>query len=93
MGDVKTAFTNALREAGIEDFCFHDLRHTAATRLSDVGIHARRIKAILGHQSIQTSDRYTHATDEGLRRDVNALARGPEKEGRVKGWPLKAVNE
>lgn len=74
--DVKTGFRSACREAGIEDFHFHDLRHTAATRLGDRGVDTRRIMAILGHRCIQTSARYTHATDEGLRRAMDTLAQG-----------------
>ena len=72
--DVKRGFRSACREAGLEDFHFHDLRHTAATRLGDAGVDTRRIMAILGHQCIQTSARYTHATDDGLRRAMATLA-------------------
>jgi len=72
--DVKRGFRSACREAGLEDFHFHDLRHTAATRLGDAGVDTRRIMAILGHRCIQTSARYTHATDEGLRRAMEMLA-------------------
>jgi integrase len=72
--DVKTGFRSACREAGIKDFHFHDLRHTAATRLGDRGVDTRRIMAILGHRCIQTSARYTHATDEGLRHAMDLLA-------------------
>src|SRR5207253_5768481 len=45
--DVKTGFRSAYRDAGLEDFRFHDLRHTAATRLGDAGVDTRRIMAIL----------------------------------------------
>lgn len=72
--DVKTGFRSACKDAGLEDFRFHDLRHTAATRLGDAGVDTRRIMAILGHRCIQTSARYTHATDEGLRRAMDTLA-------------------
>jgi integrase len=71
--ELKRGFRTACREAKLEDFHFHDLRHTAATRLGDAGVDARRIMAILGHRCIQTSARYTHATDDGLRRAVEAL--------------------
>jgi integrase len=72
--DLKNGFRTACRVAGLDDLRFHDLRHTAATRLADAGIGTRDIMAILGHRSMQTSARYTHATDEGLRRAVEALA-------------------
>ena len=72
--DVKSGFRSACRDAGLEDFRFHDLRHTAATRLGDAGVDTRRIMAILGHRCMQTSARYTHATDGGLRRAMATLA-------------------
>jgi integrase len=72
--EVKRGFSTACREAKLEDFHFHDLRHTAATRLGDAGVDTRRIMAILGHRCIQTSARYTHATDGGLRRAMDSLA-------------------
>ena len=72
--DLKNGFGTACVIAGLVDFRFHDLRHTAATRLADAGTNTREIMAILGHRCIQTSARYTHATDEGLRRAMEALA-------------------
>jgi integrase len=72
--DLKNGFRTACVLAGLDDFRFHDLRHTAATRLADAGTNPREIMAILGHRCIQTSVRYTHATDEGLRRAVESLA-------------------
>jgi integrase len=61
---IKVAWASALTDAKIDDFRFHDLRHTAATRLADAGTDAFTIAAILGHSTIQMSARYTHATDE-----------------------------
>jgi integrase len=72
--DIKTAWRSALREAGITGLRFHDLRHTAATRLAEAGCDAFTIAAILGHSSIQTSARYTHASDERKRRAMEAIA-------------------
>ncbi len=72
--DLKNGFRTACVLAGLDDFRFNDLRHTAATRLADAGARTREIMAILGHRCIQTSARYTHATDKGLRRAVDALA-------------------
>ncbi len=80
--DLKSGFRTACRFAGLDDFHFHDLRHTTATRLADAGTNTREIMAILGHRCIQTSARYTHASDQGLRRAVQALTQrktGPSK--------------
>src|ERR687891_470717 len=68
--DVKKAFVAACIDAGIEDFHFHDLRHTFATRLGEAGCNATTIARLLGHSNIQMSMRYTHASDDSLRSAV-----------------------
>lgn len=37
IAEIKTGFAIAVRDAGLEDFRFHDLRHTFATRLNEAG--------------------------------------------------------
>lgn len=51
-------------EVGIEGLRFHDLRHTAATRMADASADAFTLAAILGYATIQMMARYTHATSE-----------------------------
>ena len=71
--DVKKSFVAACREAQIEDFHFHDLRHTTGTRLADSGSDAFAIAEVLGHRDLQTTKRYTHATEARRRRAVENL--------------------
>lgn len=71
---ISMAFPKACRKAGIEDFHFHDLRHTFATRLADSGVDVVTIAALLGHSTIQMATRYTHPTDERNRRAIQALS-------------------
>ena len=59
--------------AKIEDFRFHDLRHTAATRMAEAGVDIRTIAEFLGHSTIQMTMRYAHATDDAKRRAAEAL--------------------
>jgi integrase len=73
LNDIKRSFRKALKEAEIEDFRFHDLRHTAATRMADAGADAFTLMRILGHSDIKMTSRYTHATDIALRRAVENL--------------------
>jgi integrase len=73
LNDIKKSFRRAVIEAGLEDFRFHDLRHTAATRMADSGADAFTLAKILGHSNIQMTARYTHATDSAIRRAVENL--------------------
>jgi len=73
--DVKRRFDLAKSEAGIRDFRFHDLRHTAATRMADCGADAFTLAAIFGWSDVRMALRYTHATDEAKRRAVENLVR------------------
>ena len=71
--DVTTAFNSACEDAGIEGLTFHDLRRTGATRLGESGANAFCISAVLGHADVKTSEIYTIASNEGLRRAMESL--------------------
>jgi integrase len=61
--ELKKHWEAALKEAGLENFRFHDLRHTAATYLLEAGATLVELSAILGHRDIQMVKRYAHLAD------------------------------
>lgn len=71
--DVRTAFENACKKAGIDDFRFHDLRHTAASHLAMAGVPLKTIGEILGHKTATMTERYSHLTPEHKNKAVNML--------------------
>lgn len=65
---------NALREAAqVQDFRFHDCRHDYASRLVEAGVDLYRVKELLGHASIEQTQRYAHLSDEAIRAAVEVL--------------------
>jgi integrase len=65
-GTVSSLFLRAVRRAKVEDFHFHDLRHTAITRLASIFSNPMEIAAISGHKSLSMLKRYTHLKAEDL---------------------------
>ena len=54
-----------LREAGLPEIRFHDLRHTFATHALTSGVDAKTLSGILGHTNASfTLDTYTHVTSD-----------------------------
>jgi integrase len=57
---VKTGFRRAREAAGMEHVNFHDLRHSCASILIGLGVDLYTVSKILGHGSINTTQRYAH---------------------------------
>ncbi|WP_420381698.1 tyrosine-type recombinase/integrase [Novosphingobium sp.] len=66
----------ALAEAGIEGFRFHDLRHTAATRIVRATGSLKVAQRLLGHSNIATTARYAHASEDDLREAMEKAQSG-----------------
>lgn len=49
------------------DLRWHDLRHEGACRLLADGVDVRIIQLMLGHSSLQQTQRYLNVTDEEMR--------------------------
>jgi integrase len=69
------AYYGALEKAGIEDFTFHDLRHTFATRLVQRGVDLYKVQRLLGHKTPSMTQRYAHHCPDSLRDGVAVLDR------------------
>ena len=60
---VQSIFNRAVESAGIEDFRFHDLRHSAASYLAMNGASLNEIAEVLGHKTLQMVQRYAHLSE------------------------------
>lgn len=74
-GSVSSAWRFVKRELGIDEreFTPHALRHTLASRLIAKRVDLYTVKAILGHSSIKTTERYAHMQHEQIKNAVGLL--------------------
>lgn len=57
---IRKHWEAALKKANLNNFRFHDLRHTAASYLAMSGANAMEIALFLGHKTLHCSKRYSH---------------------------------
>lgn len=72
--DIRTAWRTAIKKAEIENFKFHDLRHTTASYLRQSGHSLGDIADVLGHKTLTVTRRYAHLDDSYQRGVLDALS-------------------
>ncbi|MHB8370471.1 MAG: tyrosine-type recombinase/integrase [Leptospirales bacterium] len=75
--NVIRAFANACQIAKVENFRFHDLRHTFATRLIHAGVDMYTVQRLGRWKSLSMVLRYAHHSPESLRSGMEAVNRLP----------------
>jgi len=62
--DIRHPWKEALKKAKIEDYRFHDNRHSAASYLAMSGATLAEIAEVLGHKTLQMVKRYSHLSEQ-----------------------------
>jgi integrase len=62
----EATWRKAREAANLEDFRFHDLRHSAASYLAMNGATTAEIAEVLGHKTLQMVKRYAHLSDQHI---------------------------
>jgi len=75
---TNTAWHTALKRAGVEDFRFHDLRHTWASWHRQAGTSCDELKDLGGWKSRTMVDRYAKFATENLLFAASRIERGGE---------------
>lgn len=68
------AMETAAKKAGLDRFRLHDLRHSAASNMLAGGADPVAVRDILGHESLVTTNEYSHSTIDRMRKAVGVLS-------------------
>ena len=71
--NIDEGFKQACIRAGIQNFRFHDLRHTVGTRLVANGADLQTVKEYLAHSDLKTTQRYLHPVKENMKKAIDIL--------------------
>lgn len=71
--EFRKAFAGVLKDAKIENFRFHDTRHTFASKLVTADVPLNTVRELMGHGSIEMTLIYAHLAPDNLRAAVDAI--------------------
>jgi integrase len=71
--DFRDPWNKVLVVAEVENFRWHDLRHSCASYLAMNGVPMLTIAEILGHKTLSMVQRYTHLSTEHLKEAVSDM--------------------
>lgn len=72
------ALKRAMKQAGVKNFRWHDLRHSFCSRLAMAGCSLVTIQQLAGHKQITVTQRYAHLSPEHNRAAMELLAPRPK---------------
>jgi|CXWL01.1.fsa_nt_gi integrase len=73
--DIRKPWFKALKDSGITEFHFHDLRHTFCSQLMMGGANIIDVKELVGHKTLAMTLRYSHLSRNHKQKTVDDLAR------------------
>jgi integrase len=73
--DLDNYWAHAVKTAGLNDFRFHDLRHSCASYLAMNGASLLEIAEVLGHKTLQMVRRYSHLAESHTAEVVEKMNR------------------
>lgn len=71
--NIRSAWDSAVKKAKLDNFRFHDCRHTAASYLAMNGATLLELSQILGHKTLSMVKRYAHLTEQHLHNVVERM--------------------
>jgi integrase len=76
LNNVKKSWSTVLKDAGIENFRWHDMRHDFASQLVMKGVNLNTVRELLGHSDMKMTMRYAHLAPSVKRQALELLMKG-----------------